>query len=406
MSKNLIVFFLPPEKTINGGIISIFCLCRESRRFKTTHGSEVVLSVLPGYKSYKRNKYIDNDEYIFSFSELVKKYPKPKSLTLHIPEYSVLSTAKSLNKYMKFLSRVDNLHINILNQNIELMPKESDIAYLYKYSNNITQTTAHNRYCTQQVANRYAIPTHLFSTLLNHKLYKKIPFDRKLDQIVISNDHNPHKQAILRKLSKELPNFKQITVRNMSHSEYKELIKTSKYTITFGEGFDGYNVESVFSGTVPFAVYNDIFFPSKDYIDLTNIFSSYSEMQNKLIQNIKNLEKDTKTYNSTLNNNLSKINKSYTFKSYLYNIKKFYQKKYTYMPQKDTIYNFMTTALNQKDEIISRLESSDSKNSKKINKLNKEIISNHNTIKSITNSASWRYTAPLRKISDKIKRHK
>lgn len=59
-----------------------------------------------------------------------------------------------------------------MNQNIELMPEPEKLKDLYKLTNNITQTIAHDRYATQEVCDKWQIPTHLFSVNIDLTKYK------------------------------------------------------------------------------------------------------------------------------------------------------------------------------------------------------------------------------------------
>ena len=106
-----------------------------------------------------------------------------------------------------------------MNQNIELMPEPEKLKDLYKLTNNITQTIAHDRYATQEVCDKWQIPTHLFSVNIDLTKYKAYPFDEKEKIIVLSPDWNEHKERIIEKLKKELPDWKLITVNNMTFTE-------------------------------------------------------------------------------------------------------------------------------------------------------------------------------------------
>jgi len=67
-------------------------------------------------------------------------------------------------------------------------------------------------------------------------------------------------------------------IKNLSYKEYKRTIGRAKWAVTFGEGLDGYFVETIFSGGISFAVYNDHFFPD-EFKQLPTVFESYQEME-------------------------------------------------------------------------------------------------------------------------------
>ena len=50
---------------------------------------------------------------------------------------------------------------------------------LYKLTKNITQTLAHDRYATQEICNKWKMPTHLFSVNIDLSKYKNFTFEEK-----------------------------------------------------------------------------------------------------------------------------------------------------------------------------------------------------------------------------------
>src|SRR4051812_1293203 len=101
--RGLVVFLIPPEKGVNGGVLSIFSQCKESRRFTDIHKSDVVLCTYPGEPSYRQNDLFDNDEVILSFDEVVAQYPSPGSLIVHVPEYAVSEVYSGFGRYRDYL---------------------------------------------------------------------------------------------------------------------------------------------------------------------------------------------------------------------------------------------------------------------------------------------------------------
>jgi hypothetical protein len=76
-SENLIIFFIPHyNNEISGGILSIFSLAKESRRFKEIHNSEVVLATFPEKISPLYIKDFLNDEPVYNFIA-IQKYKTP-----------------------------------------------------------------------------------------------------------------------------------------------------------------------------------------------------------------------------------------------------------------------------------------------------------------------------------------
>lgn len=354
MSKNqkkLVVFLIPPEEQVSGGIMSIFSLCRESRTL-LTKDTDVVISTFPGTKSYSKNTLFRNDEIIYDFSSVLNRLPNIASLTLHIPEYAIERVTHSLLQYHSLLEKIDNFSINILNQNMELMPNTSIVAGLHALSPiQITQTTAHERYTTQELSDQYNTPVLNFSVFLDTSQYKFTSYEQKENIIAYSNDQNPNKDAILKRIHKELPDYALVEITNLSYEDYKNLITKSKYILTFGEGFDGYLIEGIFSGSITFAVYNDTFFSSKDFLKYENIYGSYQELSSRIATDIRELD-NAKKYQAVNRKNFTTLSKIYDRKIYLNNLQNFYSNKFTFLPKPDAARKYFSTAILDRDMII------------------------------------------------------
>ncbi len=402
-NQRLIVFLIPPQKLVNGGIMSIFSIARISRQFKEIHKSEVLLATYPGEKSYGKNDLFKNDETIYSFDEIVKRGP-PQSLQIHIPEYASHDVFQGLKKYEDYLRAIPELSINIMNQNIWLMQDPADVANWFSLTPDVTQTIAHKKTATQEIANLYNLPSQHLSVFIDPSQYKWLDYDKKEDLIVLSPDAPDEKAEIVDKITKAFPSYKVVTVQNMTYEDYKSLMSKAKYTITFGEGFDGYYIESFLCGGIAFAVYNEGFFPDKEFSKFENLYSSYKDMSAKIIQDIKDL--DRKNYEKIVKKNFDKITKLYDFSNYTKNIKDFYEKKYHFVPDHGSSKVLAGKILQAKDKIIAEqnaiiahrdnlLEHKDRVIAQKV-----EAISERDkTIDSMINSNSWKVTKPLRKLS-------
>ena len=121
----------------------------------------------------------------------------------------------------------------------------------------------------------------------------------------------------------KLPHYKIITIENMAYDTYKDIISKGKFTITFGEGLDGYFVESVFSGSVSFAVYNEYFF-KPNFKDLPSVYDNFNVLFDKIIDDINyyDREENYTAYNLQLNNILTEI---YSYERLKKNIEEYYK---------------------------------------------------------------------------------
>ena len=131
----------------------------------------------------------ENEIPVFRFDQLTNKFPNLKRLILHIPELYVKEFRPSISlKQASFLRNIPNLHINILNQNIRLMPGKEIIQSLFWFTPRVTITTAHAKYCSLAYRNAFGVPLHFFSTFASPENYLYIPFKDKGNVILFSPD--------------------------------------------------------------------------------------------------------------------------------------------------------------------------------------------------------------------------
>lgn len=336
-AKKMILFLTPPCVKINGGVMSIYSLCETSR--KLNPDSFCIISTYPDDKyTYANNEQFLNNEQIYRFSQIIDNCKNLDELIIHIPDGYSRHFYKDLKKKdICFLKSIKNLHVNILNQNIEIMPKPKKLKNLYRLTNNITQTIAHDRYATQEVCDKWQIPTHLFSVNIDITKYKTYSFEEKEKIIVLSPDENEYRGKIIETLKQNLPDWKLITVNNMTFFEYIDLISRAFFTITFGEGMDGYFLQPEEVGSIGFAVYNDEFFPDKSWADMLNVFSSYDDMHENISKVMKKLLKDKDLYKKTSEYAYSKIKELYNLGAFEDNLKRFYEQKYDFYPRGEGI---------------------------------------------------------------------
>lgn len=335
-ARTMIVFFIPSQDRgkISGGLMSIFSLCEYSR--KINHNVSCIISTYPNSQyTYAYNNQFLNNEKIYRFEQILNNAKKIEKLILHIPEYYAKDFYKVLKaKDIQFLSSIPNLQLNIMNQNIELMPEPSQLQDLYLLSRNITQTIAHDRYATQEVCDKWQIPTHLFSVYIDLSAYKSYTFEEKEKIIVISPDTHKDKAKILQKLEKELCDWQFITISNISFAEYMDLISRAYFSITFGEGMDGYFSQPHYVNSMGFAVYNDTFFPNPNYKNLANIYNSYDEMYQNIVDDIKNYLNDKTRYEQIIQDCIDMIAKVYQKSKFEDNLKRFYDENYDFINNK------------------------------------------------------------------------
>lgn len=326
------LFVLPNQNTVSGGIQSIFSICEFSRQVVP----EAVSLLVTGPKKKGTYAFVDwfkNDEKIYRWEQVIGNISHAKKMIIHLPDFlSGKFYGKLTAAEIRKLKKIEDLQINILNQNIDAMPAPEEIKSLYNLTKNVTQTVAHDRYASQEICDKWGIPTHLLSVFIDCGKYESYPFEKKEKIIVLSPDEHEYRAKIVAKLQKEMPDFKLVTVCNLTFSEYMDLIAKSYFTITFGEGMDGYFLQPESVGSVGIAVYNDEFFPSKDWKKMRNVYASYDEMHENIATDLKNFCADKALYYQTAAAVTEECKKIYDFNKWLDNMSRFYNKNYDFTP--------------------------------------------------------------------------
>lgn len=308
-SKCMVIYFNLMRLAITGGMLSIDRFIEHSKKIANEKGFDLVLSNIPLNNACITNPYYEHSIEPIDF-KYITQYCKPEKLLLNIPEAYVPHFILEMTKeeYL-WLWSIKELHINILNQNVDYMPPQHFIEKLRTIcNNNLTITAAHEKYATKTYEYLYKCPVYLLTPFLPEFYYKDVSMKKK--QIVLSPDIIEERNTIITLLQKYLPEYKLITVKKMKLEDYKDLISSSKYAITFGEGYDGYFIEPYLSGSVAFSVLNTRFFP-KNFKEMPTIYSSWNDMEEKLIKDIKNLDMNDELY-SKINREMIEEIRKYT----------------------------------------------------------------------------------------------
>jgi hypothetical protein len=334
-AEKLIVFILPEHSEMSGGIFSIFSIMNIAKRLKFYHGYESILMTRPNKfdTTYCRQHNFINSEDVYRFDQIIRMQ-NLKEIFINIPEYTARSFVESISLEVKqFLLKIPSRRVNILNQNIDLMPAPSDLQDLREFANlALTQSVAHHAYATQEVANKYSLPTLLLPAYTDLSGYSPSAFKDKSNLIIYSKDDAPHKKACLEKLKNEFKDFKFIEINNITFDTYMELATNCKFSISFGEGFDGYIAQPIFQGGLGLTVFKDEFFPNRSFLK----YDVFFETGEKMVENITNVmcrylnsEKDYCELNKKL---VSEYDKLYNFKDYVQCIKKLIRGEIDFIP--------------------------------------------------------------------------
>lgn len=340
-TRNIIIFTVPSEDKVNGGILSICSICTESSKLKHIHNSEVIMCSMPDnsifhpyYLRHRKNRILKftkfkNQLQILDFKETLQYFKRLEQLTIHIPELYVRNFIEGLLKSNILLkNHASDVVINIMLQNIRFMPSYEIISNIKQLASKVTFTTAHAKYTSEDVRNYIGCPLHLLSVWASPEQYIYKHYLAKKELLVVSPDQHPLKQMVLDNIVKAHPFMEIRIVNNISYETFKEWMSDAKWTLTFGEGLDGYLGEGIFSGAIGFAVYNNEFF-TEEFSYLETIYNSYDQLVQMISTDMHkyNNEYDYVKYQKKQYDLLCSL---YDYNVYLKNITKYYEGIYDY----------------------------------------------------------------------------
>lgn len=332
-SRKLIIFIVDGsdwftgKDSISGGILSIASIYEETIKLKSVHNAEVIMVTDIESHLLLKHTQFPNTINVFRFAQLAY-FTSVREIMVHIPEYKMnMKLAAGLRHIFSYIPE-NKIHINILNQRCDLMPTVGLIKNLKEQHFEISQTTAHEQYSTQEIRNKYQIPLHKLSVYATPERYSFKKLSEKENLILISPDNGRLKEEILNKIKVQLPDYRIQIIQGLTYLEYLKLIEKAKFIITFGEGLDFYFIETVFSGGVAFAEFNSEFFTS-DFRGIEGVFNSYEEMLEQIVNKIKSIG-SSDTYNKINKEQFKACNNIYDEKFYKRNLLNFYNKEYLF----------------------------------------------------------------------------
>lgn len=326
--KRLIVFLVPGCDDVNGGILSIASLCAESRRIGANRDADVFLATLPNDPPLLRYTRFSNDEMILDLSDLIQRHHTLDYLLIHVPECYVVQFVASVGwRFRARLRQVHDVQINVVLQNIDLAPGSKSLGMLATLGR-VTITTAHEQYTSQEMRQRIGYPLHHLSTFVSPGQYVRVPTVDKENLLVLSPDPSDQRGRILGLLHERLPEMELVTVQGMRYEDYKSLLQRARWSLTFGEGLDGYFVETVFSGGIAFAVYNSRFF-TRDFRGLRTIYENWDDLAGQICHDIEELGVNP-YYDAYQQAEYRLCARHYDHSVYIDNLRKFYAGEYSY----------------------------------------------------------------------------
>ena len=194
--NKMVIFLVPGRIKINGGVMSICNIAKISKEILSDF--TVFIATLPKEPTFNKYTEFDSEFDIFNFKMLTEYFSNLEELIIHVPEYSLKNIFFNnlSEKEKKQLKNIPKLKINILNQNILLMPPKEDIEKLKLLTSDITMTIAHKKYCTQELMINYKIPIHFLSAEYTAK-YEVQEYKNRENIILYSPDFNKNKKRTI-----------------------------------------------------------------------------------------------------------------------------------------------------------------------------------------------------------------
>ena len=144
----------------------------------------------------------------------------------------------------------------------------------------------------------------------------------------MSPDPHPTKEKVLHRIAQACPDLTIKIIENLSYADYLDLARRAKWSLTFGEGLDGYFAEPVFCGGVSFAVFNDRYF-TPPFSSLETVYPSWEVLMGTITEDIKRLDELT-AYNRCWRPAYDLLSSLYSTEQFRQNLRMFYRSEYTF----------------------------------------------------------------------------
>lgn len=251
--------------------MAIMAHAAASKSLQRLHGASVAVCVGAREPRLRRYTMFPTQFDLLSFPDLVPLLPQKAEVLVHLPEVWVERLGVDCTDLYR--SRQDiSWRFNVLLQNIDRLPSRDAMRALAGLGV-VTATAAHRSYATDGTSAHLGCHTRYLGAWPMPDPLPQADFSTKQPLIAISPDWHPQKEAIKKVFARALPDHTIVEIRKLPYLEYLHLLRRSRFAMTFGEGFDGYFIEPILSGTIGMALYNERFFTA-DFHGLPGVFSS------------------------------------------------------------------------------------------------------------------------------------
>ncbi|HQR03435.1 MAG: hypothetical protein JSR19_03680 [Proteobacteria bacterium] len=309
-AAELIIYLVPGIQRVTGGGLQIFALQRMTRELYRDTGTRSVLCWLSG-EGWSDHHFdgFDNNEIVFLLEQALAWAAPDCRIMIHLPEYAAVRFCNDFGwERLAHLRKKHGLRLNILQQNVEVMPNPAFIRNLLNIFPDLSSTIANPAWGTVGERQRLGIPLHYLPTWYYPDDAAWQPYESKENLMIVSPDASPHRDRVLDAVKTAFPDLRIQIIWGLKYEDYLKLERVAKWSVTFGEGLDGYFYGPSFRGGVAFAVRNGTFdIPGLE--NKTTIYDSYEEMAARMVEDMKRLDrKDTyEAYNRSVRGPLNGI---------------------------------------------------------------------------------------------------
>jgi len=283
--------------------LQIYTLYRLTKEFFKDSNTSVAMCWIPGEgKGMHHFDGFNNDVTVYSYKQILNECRVVSEILFHTPEYATMKILGTIGwNRLAELKRDINLKINILNQHMLRMVTPEEITKIKLSVPSITCAAAHYNWVRPDERQRLNVPLHYLPTWYYQDDAPWQPYESKKNLMIVSPDANPNRTRVLEAIKNANPGLEIKVIQDIKYEQYTELERCAKWSLTFGEGHDGYFYGPVLRGGVSFAVRNDTFeYPG--FEELKTVYDSYDAMVEKIGNSVRELDNknDYEAYNRVL----------------------------------------------------------------------------------------------------------
>jgi hypothetical protein len=325
-TERLIVALTPGYEFPAGGVMAITAMYQETVALADIHRAQVVLCTLPGDPPLLKYTWFENENYLLDLQTVLRRCGSLDYLLLHIPEYAVNRMLDWLSANASLLEPIKELHLNVLVFNIDIVQGQN-VAGLTRFGK-ATTTTAHEAYSNLETRNALGVTLHRLLICKGAEFYSPTGYADKEPLLIVSPDAHPMKAPLLEHIAKELPELEIQIIRDLPFEKWCQVRQRAKWSLTFGEGLDGFFVETIFSGGVSFAVFNERFF-TPAFAELENVYPSWTALAENIVDDLRRLDEPT-AYDNCWRRVFEVVSDKLDTERFRENLRMFYRGEYTF----------------------------------------------------------------------------